>query len=236
MTRRITCLSRFRQRYNLDNWLNNIHPLYDSNRCLLCRSATTGPLPLCAGCQEDLPWFSGERSVLREARAIDELWAVFDYSFPVDHMIHACKFHGDLLAAQCLADLMAAARQRRPCTRPDVLMPMPLHWTRLCRRGYNQAQLLCTELGRGLALPVTLSGAHRVRRTRPQTSLDRLQRDANLDRAFTAYEGLRELKVAIVDDVITTGVTANSLAQQLKSVGCAHVQIWSCAQAMVSAG
>jgi ComF family protein len=107
----------------------------------------------------------------------------------------------------------------------DLIVPVPLHSSRLRTREFNQSLLLADRLGRHLQRPVSATDLIRSVVTEPQTSLTRSKRLRNLRRAFTVanatrFEGRR---VVVVDDVFTTGTTLNECAKVLRSVGAASV-------------
>ncbi|MFC1998188.1 ComF family protein [Chloroflexota bacterium] len=102
----------------------------------------------------------------------------------------------------------------------DVLVPVPLHSSRLRERGYNQSTLLCWELGKLLSLPVDEKSLVRLRQTASQTSFDRDGRRANVEDAFDCAGGaLVGRDVLLIDDVCTTGATLKSCAVGLKKKG-----------------
>lgn len=151
--------------------------------------------------------------------AYDRLLAGWLYVPPCDRVITALKFRGlDYLGAELAQHL--AARLRGELADCDIVVPVPLHWTRRFRRGYNQAERLASPLGRELGLPVT-PALRRRRRTRPQTSLGRSRRLGALAGAFAAAKAapLADARVLLVDDVATTGATLSAAAAALVAAG-----------------
>jgi ComF family protein len=110
--------------------------------------------------------------------------------------------------------------------RPDLLLPMPLAPARLSDRGFNQAAELARCLCVPLDLPVSLEAAVRTRETAPQASLPLDERARNIRGAFSAQPGVAGLRVAVVDDVLTTGATLNELAKALRRAGAREVTGW----------
>lgn len=176
-----------------------------------------GPGRLCSACQHDPP-------------PLAETHAVFLYGFPVDRLLPRLKFHRDLPAGRLLAQAMAASFTG--VDRPDVLVPVPLHRTRLRERGYNQALELARPLGRTLGIAVRRQLLVRVRATAAQSRLDAGTRAANLRDAFEV-PGLAGVPphVALVDDVMTTGATLHAAAEALLDAGAERVDAWVCARA-----
>jgi ComF family protein len=102
---------------------------------------------------------------------------------------------------------------------PDLVVPVPIHWSRRCNRGFNQAELLCDDL------PWVRGALVRVRRTRPQVGLSREERARNLDGAFLAMPVVSGQRVLLVDDVLTSGQTARECAKALRAAGAVEVGI-----------
>ncbi|MCD8379181.1 MAG: ComF family protein [Lachnospiraceae bacterium] len=108
----------------------------------------------------------------------------------------------------------------------DLIVPVPLHRSRRRTRGYNQAELLAKALGRRLQLPVSPACVIRCRKTISQKQLNRVQRQNNLKNAFKMNRVDVQLKgVLLVDDIYTTGSTADAVASVLKKAGAARVYI-----------
>ena len=172
---------------------------------------------LCSACQHDPP-------------PLAETHAAFLYGFPVDRLLPRLKFHRDLPAGRLLAQSMAAAFAH--VDRPEVLVPVPLHRSRLRERGYNQALELARPLGRMLRIPVRRELLARVRATDAQSRLDAGARAANLRDAFEVPRHLAvPAHVALVDDVMTTGATLHAAAEALLDAGGVRVDAWACARA-----
>src|SRR5690606_10833453 len=116
----------------------------------------------------------------------------------------------------------------------DLIVPVPLHWTRRLSRGYDQAALLAAAAGR---LPVRIEGQvlRRRRRTAAQTGQSARAREANLRRAFTVIPRRREQivgrRILLVDDVVTTGATLAAAARALVAAGATEVRGFAVARA-----
>lgn len=112
----------------------------------------------------------------------------------------------------------------------DRIVPIPLHPSRRRRRGYNQAALLARSMGRELGLPVEEHLLVRVQRTSPQKSLSEQERRANLAGAFAVcVPPVAEERILLVDDIFTTGSTADAAAKCLLAAGCGSVYVAACA-------
>lgn len=212
--------------------------------CVVCGEAGDGGLALCSPCREGLP-FNRQACAhcglplalaadacgrcLRRPPPQAHTAAVFVYRAPLDRLLPRAKFHGDLASARLLAALMAPALATAP--RPQALVPVPLHGARLRRRGYDQALELARPLARALTLPLRDDLLHRVRATTAQSRLDAGARRRNLRGAFAVRADLAlPSHVALVDDVMTTGATAQAAALALRRAGVARVDVWVCAR------
>ncbi len=119
-----------------------------------------------------------------------------------------------------------------PAPSPDLLVPVPLHPSRLRERGYNQAALLARGLARRWAVPLDLDALVRTRATRAQQELGAGERHANVRGAFRALPAaVRGRRILLVDDVFTTGSTAAACSEALLAAGAARVSVWALARA-----
>jgi ComF family protein len=117
-------------------------------------------------------------------------------------------------------------------SRPDAILPIPLHRARLARRGYNQALELARPIASLLGLAVLPRALVRTRDTAPQTELDADARRRNLRGAFTAEaDAIAGRRVLLVDDVVTTGATVREAAATLIRAGAASVAVAAAARA-----
>jgi len=213
--------------------------------CLLC-GAASDDAPLCGPCRDELPALPrgcplcampsalGEicGTCLRQPHQFDLTVAAWRYDYPVDRLVQALKFHGRLALASFFADALASLVEVA-----DVVIPMPLHPARLTERGFNQAAEIARQLtGKlGTGKPGTrlaLQGASRIRRTLPQADLPVDERSRNVRGAFACDLDLTGARVAVVDDVMTTGATLGELAKVLKRAGAARVENWVVARTL----
>jgi ComF family protein len=110
-------------------------------------------------------------------------------------------------------------------------VPVPLHPSRYRTRGFNQALEIARPLADRLKLPLCPNLCRRVRPTPPQRLLDAQTRRQNLRGAFQTTADLSGCRIALVDDVLTTGATADALAAVLKQAGAKQVEVWVLARA-----
>lgn len=159
-----------------------------------------------------------------------EVAAPLEYAFPVDAAIKALKFQRKLHYAPALASLLREPA-RRMRTGYDAVLPVPLHWRRQLRRGFNQADELCRALDADLGLPV-LRQVRRTRRTPYQSGLGARARRANLRGVFSLNGKIAARRVLIIDDVVTTGATCERLAATLRRAGVREVGVLAVARAV----
>ena len=171
----------------------------------------------CAACQRHPPPF--ETSL-----------AAFRYEAAIPALVVGAKFRGRLnlvrVLGQCLADRV---REVDP-PRPQVLLPVPLHASRLRTRGYNQALEIARVVGRDLALPIDHVSCIRIAPTPPQAGLDERARHRNIRGAFLVPGVLPWSHVAILDDVVTTGSTVAEFSRVLRKAGVRRIQVWAVAR------
>jgi len=151
------------------------------------------------------------------------------YSFPIDVAIKALKFRRNLFYAPALAEVLCVAT---PLLAPDIdaVLPVPLHWRRKAMRGFNQATEIAKPIAKSLGVPL-VSNVRRKRATPFQSGLDAAERARNLRRAFTIIRPPSYTNILIVDDVVTTGATAQALATLLLSSGVTKVSVLAVARA-----
>jgi ComF family protein len=140
------------------------------------------------------------------------------------------KFHGMSELATVLALPLLAAVRRSGAALPQLLLPVPLSPARLAERGFNQAWEIARRVAALLNLPAQPQVLTRVLDTAHQTELSRAQRRANLRAAFVvpaaAQTALQGRHVAVIDDVMTTGATAEEASRALLRAGAARVDLW----------
>lgn len=212
------------------------------NRCLLCGVGDIGPALLCPACRGDLRRnhracrvcalpLAGQAPIcghcLRQPPPFDAARIPLLYVPPCDFLIRAFKFEGRLGHGRALTEAVVDAFRGDP---PQLLIPVPLHQSRMRARGFNQSHLIAADLGRALDIPLDAGFCRRRRRTWTQTGLTARQRRRNLRDAFEVSGNLGADHVAIVDDVVTTGSTVAELARLLKRHGVSRVEVWALAR------
>lgn len=145
------------------------------------------------------------------------------YETELRELIHLFKYRGVRSLAGPFGRWLAGAMPRQQ--RFDALVPVPLHWWRRLRRGFNQSALLGRELSRRTGLPLLETALRRVRATPQQAQLTRGGRRRNVARAFQVPRPAEVAgrRLLLIDDVFTTGATLNACAAELRKAGAAHV-------------
>jgi ComF family protein len=215
----------------VDSYLDTLLGRLLPPRCVLCGARGQAPsLDLCRDCELDLPV---DPAPLRHGPLpIDRCFAPFLYGFPVDGLVHRLKYRGQLAVGRVLGTLLAGALHDAGLHLDvDCLVPVPLHATRLAERGFNQAGEIGRKVARDLGLPFRTGAVCRDHATRPQVGLRPDERRANLTHAFRATGALPGRRVAVLDDVTTTGATGGEVARALRAAGAFSVDVWCIARA-----
>jgi ComF family protein len=151
------------------------------------------------------------------------------YQPPVNRLIGEFKFRQRLYLAEPLSRLFCAALATE-LSRPDLILPVPLHPRRLRERGFNQSLELAHRIAAELELKIDWRSCRRIRATPPQSGLEQGARRKNLRSAFVADSALSGRHIALFDDVITTGATVTAASRALLQAGASRVDVWALAR------
>ncbi len=205
-----------------EDCLHSPAPLAAEFFCRRCRTPFANAFPLdesglCALCRH-------------EARGYDAAYSFGAYEGALRGLIHSFKYGRIRTLARPLAGFLLTAYPRDQ--RFDAIVPMPLHWRRFWKRGFNQSAMLARELSRKTGVPL-LAAVRRRRATPPQAGLSNAQRRANVAGCFetSQRQAVRGLRLLLIDDVMTTGATAGACAATLRRAGAAHVAVLTLARA-----
>lgn len=221
-----------------------------AQHCQLCDEPCEAGASLCGPCEAELPWLGGRCAIcalplpaqgqvcgqcLKRAPAFDHVEVPWRFAFPVDTLVSRFKHQANWPLGRLLGERLAHHLQHAfvdGLQRPDRLLPVPLATRRLRQRGFNQAQMLGQWLSRTLAIPLDERSLQRIVDTPPQQQLDAATRRRNLRHAFALAPdaNLAGHHLALVDDVLTTGATAEALARLLKGAGAARVDVYCLAR------
>lgn len=206
-------------------------PTYSGNLCVGCTADLIRNDAACARCA--LPLTSSTIThtgmlcgpCISQPPAFDRVVAPWLYSFPVNSLISHFKYGKRRAFGRPLAKLLVHEINGRP----DCLIPVPMHASRERERGFNQAEEIALWLSEDLSIPVANHLIHRRKQGDTQSGLTRRQRLVNLKGAFETTGPIPK-HVAVIDDVVTTGATAQELARKLKKAGARTVEIWALAR------
>jgi ComF family protein len=193
--------------------------------------------PWCAGCGLPFPHPMGEDAVCadcaRERRAWDRARAVLRYDKSSRQLVLGLKHADQTHVAGAFGRWMQRAGGE-VLAEAELLVPVPLHWTRLFQRRYNQAALLANAIRAAGGPPVLADCLVRRRRTPSQGHLGPLARERNVRAAFGVRQpsDVAGRRLVIIDDVMTTGATVDECARVLKRAGAAAVGVLTLARAL----
>lgn len=232
----------------VNNWLRIVQDSLLPPTCILCANRGYDSQDICQPCLNSLVknWHCCYRCAssfatatfkpqlcghcISAAPAFDATHAPFLYHGALRHLITTLKFNAQYKNARLLGYLLAHYLQQST-TLPEKIIPVPLHRRRFCERGFNQSTEIAKAVAKQLKIPTDLRSASRIKNTARQTDCSAKQRPSNVKNAFSVNLPTTPRHVAIVDDVMTTGSTANELAKTLKKAGVARVDVWVCARA-----
>ena len=180
--------------------------------CPVCALPTTVADQPCLDCHQRPPPF-------------DATVAGLMFEPGVRHLIHALKYRHDTAVLEALCMPLRAQLRATDFTPDMVLLPMPLHPTRLRERGFNQAALIAAALARDTGLRIMPDLVRRTRSDPPQVTQTAAARRRALQAAFEAVPPVPK-RVVVVDDVMTTGSSAAAVARVLKAAGAQWVGVW----------
>ena len=235
--------------------LSNLFP----SRCILCHKTVADPafqqhIELCADCYRSQPFNLSccARCALplapdvtnntlcgrciRQLPAFDYACSLFRYEDDIIRLVHQLKFSEKISYARSIGEMFLSEGKvidMFKAEQPECLLPVPLHSSRLRQRGFNQAIEISRVLAKKLGLPIESNAVVRQRSTRAQSGLTAKLRGKNIKGAFSIAGKINYRRVLIIDDVVTTGSTANELARVLKKNKVERVGVLSIARAPI---
>jgi ComF family protein len=236
-----------RTRLSLRTGLRGLIGIVYPPTCIACQAATGEAQALCPACWRGIGFIERpfcERlgtpfpvdlgaGLLSPAAIADppvfaRARAVCRFDGTARELVHRLKY-GDRVELSLTLGRMMAQAGRELTADADLVLPVPLHRTRLWRRRFNQAAALARTVSRETGLPLATTALARIRRTRQQIGLTRPQRAENLQGAFHVPGTMRGLvagrRILLVDDVLTTGATVNAAARALLRGGASAVDV-----------
>ena len=180
-------------------------------RCGFPLSHEVGPGAVCGGCAAEAPAFDRARAALA-------------YDDHARRMVLQLKRGGRRDGLPTFASWMTLAGAEL-LEGADLLVPVPLHWRRLARRGFNQAAWLAQSVSRRTGLRWSPAPLQRVRSGPGQAGLTAAQRERAVQGAFRATQAVQGRRIVVIDDVFTTGATAEACARALRKAGAAQIDV-----------
>lgn len=231
---------------NLTPFYKNIHPYLNAildfiypPYCLICKAhLDSGAKLVCEYCWQSLLRLQNMTELSDEKRQkapISRFLSVWQYSDEFQTIIHEMKYYGKKSLAQSMGEEMAkVVMASKEYSNADLIIPVPLHKTRLRERGFNQSFLLAQKITSVTKISVEPGILKRVRYTKSQSKLSATERVLNVQGAFkvTQSQPVKGKVVILVDDVLTTGSTLNACADALIDSGVAKVLILTAAMAV----
>ena len=150
---------------------------------------------------------------------IDRAYSGWEFGPELRALIHSLKYQDRTRIGSYLGRWLGRRVKEKLNLELDALIPVPLHPVKYRERGYNPAQCVYRGLSRELQLPVWPKAVTRVKYTISQTTLDREERQNNMQLAFRKRKDMAGKTIAVIDDVLTTGSTISSLAGTMKDAG-----------------
>ncbi|MCF7969848.1 MAG: ComF family protein [Methylococcaceae bacterium] len=232
----------------VNNWFDIIQYSLLSTSCILCNKPGMQHIDLCAACYDALEKMEDQcyccakpfavRSLTprlcgqcqKNPPAFNKTYSPFIHQGAIRYLINQLKFNGAYKNSRLLG-LLLADYLGKNAELPELIIPVPLHTNRYKQRGFNQTHEIAKTIAKELNLAIDISSCRRIKNTPHQISLTAKQRRKNIKNAFQITKLPKVNHIAILDDVMTTGATANELARLLKSAGINRVDVWLCARA-----
>lgn len=231
-------------------WTKQLARQYKTRPCLLCLEPAHSRHGFCMGCENDLPWLHtacrrcamplpetealtsqnicGE--CLTHPRHFDQCTAAWSYDFPLNALIPRFKYRqqrylGRALSRAAMPVFCQSLLQAGSL--PDALIPVPSHRRQLRARRFNQAEDIAHDISREFNIPLLQNAVLRSSQQHHQATLKRHERLTLLKHEFSLGTApVAGKHIVVVDDVMTTGATANTIAQLLKKAGASRVDVW----------
>jgi len=214
-------------------------------RCLLCKAQSHRHIDLCTACELELPLIGnpcircglpcpaniGHNPVcgpcISKPPVFDRTFCAFAYISPINLLVSDFKNGHNLVSGKVLSQVLARRYKQDLNYRkaPHLLLPVPLHKNKLKLRGFNQAAEIAQIIGDVCQIQTNTKICSRIHETRDQKSLTADERNKNVNHAFAINRKLDGYRIAIIDDVITTGATVSALAKLLIKKGAISVEV-----------
>lgn len=205
--------------------------------CTLCAAPTHSDVSFCSDCIRDLPLAPNPScpqcglstrgdicgKCIQQPPHFDATHALFSYAFPADAMLQHYKYNHALYLSQTFAQLLSTKLQGNDI---DLIIPMPLHPSRIKERGFNQSLEVAKMIATSRNIALDSTSCNRIKNTPPQASLPLKNRLRNMKGAFQCSQSFVGKHIALIDDVMTTGASLNELASVIKKAGACKVSCY----------
>lgn len=232
-------------------YLHAFLDLFYSRSCLHCNRNLNNSyeLYLCEDCKKDIRYLSNSHcircgaalgphiaSTAKDGCAVckgkylpfNTLTSIAHYDGVMKTLIHSFKYARQKFLSSLLNDIVLTHEQLKEIVpHIDIIVPIPLHWLKKMRRGFNQSELLSRGIQRYFSKPISANNLCRIKYTASQTQLTKSQRLVNIHNAFFVKypKSFKGKRILLVDDVLTTGVTASECSKKLKEAGAESVHL-----------
>ncbi len=236
----------------IDAYLPVLLDIFYPRFCLHCNSSlnSSQEFYICRSCKQQIsyirdthcarcgtvlgPYITSTReegcvACRRKDLYFDSITLIARYEGVMRTLIHKFKYAKQKFLSSVLHDIIIMqGGLEKVVSDIDIVVPVPLHWLKKLHRGFNQSELLSRGIQRQFSKPLSTDNLCRVRNTRSQTQLPKSQRQFNVRNAFFVKypEVFREKRILLVDDVLTTGVTASECSKKLKEAGAESVHVF----------
>ncbi len=235
----------------ITEYLHAFLDIFYSRSCLYCNCNLNNSyeLYICKNCKQAIPYISHSScnrcgtilgphatTKMQEGCAtckgkhlpFNTLTSIAHYDGVMKTLIHKFKYARQKFLFSLLNDIVLTSEKPKEIVPDiDVIVPVPLHWLKKMRRGFNQSELLSRGIHKHFSKPLSTNNLCRIKNTVSQTQLTKRQRQANIrDAFFVNYpKSFNGKKVLLVDDVLTTGVTASECSKKLREAGAESVHL-----------
>jgi ComF family protein len=204
--------------------------LFFPPRCFICENRLTlNQKIVCLSCLNNIPLYHTPPQNPFPDKIFNRAYILFTFNQDIRLLIHLFKYKGYFTLADYFAETAIRIYPQLIQTRYDFVLPVPLHKTRYRERGFNQSTVLGRALANLINVDLNENLLIRHRNTPTQTHLDRRERQQNVASAFQCTAMLPDIRILIIDDVITTGSTLNACCMTLQKAGAAHVDVFALA-------
>ncbi|MEG0371888.1 MAG: ComF family protein [Clostridium sp.] len=184
-----------------------IEIIYGNERvCYICDGHIEETLPVCISCREYLPYLEDGVLVYDNVN-LEKVYSIFEFQGKIKEMVYDLKYNGLSDISNIIGDIMANYIQSNNI-KVDVIIPIPMHESKIKKRGYNHIDLIAKRIGMNMGIKVDNS-LKKINNTSPQVLLSGSERWYNVKGSFRADLSYRGKHILLIDDIVTTCATAH---------------------------